>query len=131
MKLSGRLIKECSYRPINGKSWETLGDLVYAFSGGRFICIRSGFVTDFASSRLGRWNFLDARSTFSPAAVVHDYLYGGGFASGVNGEVIQVTRKEADILFTIMLLQEGSSFRMASRAYLGVRVGGGLWWKPR
>jgi len=130
MKLSGRLIQECSYRPINGKSWETVGDLIYALSDGRVIIVRSGFVTDFASSRLGRWNFLDARSTFSPAAVVHDYLYGGGSICK-GGIVIQVTRKEADILFAIMLLQEGSSFRMTTRAYLGVRVGGGLWWKSR
>lgn len=49
--------------------------MVVQFSDGRIVTVDAGTQTDFASSRVGRWDFLSIEATDSWAAVVHDALY--------------------------------------------------------
>lgn len=57
-----RLLEEFQYRIGN----EHTGDL---------IVVPEGFITDFASIPRLFWNILPPFGKYSPAAVIHDYLY--------------------------------------------------------
>lgn len=57
----------------------------------------AGFITDFASAKVGRFYLLTHRSTYSVPSIFHDYLY----------LTAKVSRKQADIYFHQLLLRQG------------------------
>lgn len=84
----------------------------------RTVTVPEGFRTDLASVPRILWNILPPMGSYSPGAVVHDYLYQH------NG----VTRADADAA-----LREAMGVCAVSRwarwvIYAGVRVGGGAVW---
>jgi hypothetical protein len=77
-----------------------------------------GFPTDFASSRIGRWDLLPRRAALSESAVLHDYLYFTG----------KVSRLQADRYFKEALASQGNGRWVCWKAYRGVRMFGGRAW---
>jgi hypothetical protein len=86
--------------------------------GAKFV-VPDGFTTDFASSRLFRWNFLSVDAATSHSSVLHDYLYATG----------KVTRLQADKYFHEGLRDTYGTTKMDRlKGYLGVRLGGWKAW---
>lgn len=105
-------------RNIDGTRWVLTENLTFQANDGRVFEVPRGFQTDFASSRILRWDLLPRRAAFSEAAVLHDFLYATG----------KVSRLEADQLFREALLLQGNSRWVAAKAYYGVRMFGGKAW---
>ena len=80
--------------------------------------VPAGFITDFASSRILRFNLLTHRTTYSAAAIFHDYLYATG----------KVTRLRADMYFRSLVARGGSTRYNELKAYYGVRLFGWFAW---
>jgi hypothetical protein len=78
-----------------------------------------GFVTDFASSWVGRFQLLSRKAAFSASPVLHDWLYYEGLE---NKEV-------ADLIFKEALQSQGCSSYDVWKAYWGVRWFGKAAWE--
>lgn len=105
-------------RAIDGIRFRVMETLVYTARDGRVFMVPVGFVTDFASSRVWRWNLLPARAAYSEAAVLHDYLYSTG----------DVGRADADLLFHESLEFSGVGSFTRWKAYRAVRMFGWKAW---
>lgn len=81
--------------------------------------IPQGFITDFASVPRSLWNVLPPLGKHNRAALLHDYLYDHRIG----------TRKQADLLFLKIMLNDGVNPIQAHIMYWGVRIGGLKWWK--
>ena len=103
-----------------GRRWLLLAPFVtrIVHDGDEYkIVVPAGFISDFASVPRPLWSLIPPTGRYLWAAVVHDYFYFLGKASGR-------TRKESDQLFYRMILHAGSKKRTARVMYAGVRVGG-------
>jgi hypothetical protein len=87
-------------------------------SGGRMIEVPRGFETDFASVPRFFWRVLPPWGRYSPAAVVHDYLYQSG----------TLERHEADRVFLTLMQRLGVSAWKRNVMYEAVRLFGGSAW---
>ncbi len=85
----------------------------------RIIEVPRGFVTDFASVPRFFWRVLPPWGTYSPAAVVHDWLY----------HTRLVSRAEADRAFLIIMQRLGVSKWKRTVMYWAVRCFGGPAWE--
>jgi len=85
------------------------------------VTVPAGFVTDFATIRPRiLWPILPPWGRYSPAAVIHDWLYlnNGGR-----------TRKAVDDLFLAHMTELGALRWQRTIIYLGIRLGGWVaWW---
>lgn len=89
---------------------------------GRTITVPPGFVTDFASVPRFFWRILPPFGRYSPAAVVHDYLYATAL----------VTRREADsIFYDLMRLCDVPAWKRSVMAQALRVFGGRAWAKHR
>jgi len=88
---------------------------------GSIFDVPKGFITDFASSRVGRWNFLGVDAAQSMSAILHDYLYKTGI----------VSKHKADLYFQEGLLSDSENVSWWDRwkGYWGVRLFGGFAWR--
>jgi hypothetical protein len=86
--------------------------------GNRVIEAPQGFVTDFASVPRFFWRIVPPWGRYSPAAVVHDYLYATG----------RVSRAEADRVFLSLMEQLGVPLWKRTVMYRAVRIFGGAAW---
>jgi len=92
---------------------------------GSIVSVPRGFVTDFASIPRIFWNILPPFGDYSPAAVVHDWLY----SLGVDGEL---GRKYADNAFLELMTRAGETWWKRTAMYQAVRMfGGGAWGHPQ
>ena len=112
-------IHRCDKR---GNVLKTLFPQKVAFRGRSFLVPR-GFESDGASVPRFFWRFI-----FPPldpsavrAGVVHDFLY--------REQPPGWTRKDADLMFLCFLIEDGLAPSRAMRAYLGVRLFGGIAWR--
>ena len=80
--------------------------------------VRTGFETDFASVPRLFWRVVPPWGRYSPAAVVHDYLYHTG----------KVSRLAADRLFLELMAALGVPLWKRQVMYWAVRLGGWLAW---
>jgi len=80
--------------------------------------VPAGFVSDFATIPRIFWRLLPPWGRYSPAAVIHDWLY------RVNG----VTRKQADVLFLRHMAALKTPWWQRMAIYYGVRAGGWVLW---
>lgn len=122
-------------REICVHRWKLLDDLNYHDSIYGVITAHEGFETNYAS--------LDALRnviTFpiyamladygDKSATIHDFLYNrGGFYNEV-GELIPVSRREADCIFYRALRSEGISRWRANMFFYGVRTFGRKYYLP-
>lgn len=106
----------------DGMSAELLKPFTIQTKSGQVITVPQGFVTDFASVPRVFWRIVPPWGEYSPAAVVHDWLY----------TIAQGTRKAADLLFLELMERLGVPAVIRTAMYWAVRVGGGLaWGHPR
>ncbi|MDL2275150.1 DUF1353 domain-containing protein [Desulfosarcina sp. OttesenSCG-928-G10] len=86
--------------------------------GEEIIVVPAGTETDFASVPRALWRILPPWGKYSPAAVVHDYLYDSGI----------MTRAEADQVFLDLMKALGVPYLTRYAMYWGVRAGGWVSW---
>ncbi len=118
--MKARFLTTLDVRYKAEKEWELLSPFVVV-AGDKLIRVPPGFTTDFASVPrlpLAFWLF---GNTGHRAAVVHDYLY-------VSKEL---PREEADAIFKALLEEEGAGWFRSNMMHLGVRVGGGAYYKEQ
>ena len=100
----------------------TLFPMKFKFRGHEFVIPR-GFEFDGAS--IPRIFRSSVASPLDPetarAGCAHDYIY--------RTQPRGWTRAEADLMFLCFLLEDGLPINRAFKAYLGVRLGGGVAWR--
>jgi len=92
---------------------------------GRVIEVPAGFVTDYASVPRLFWSLYPPDGDYTPAAVVHDWLY----SAQVDGEGEPITRAAADAVFLAALAACGVPFARRRLLYAAVRAGGAFAWR--
>lgn len=99
----------------------------------RAIIVPVGFATDFTSVPAFARAIYPIIDRTAKAAVIHDYLYGGGWIRDSKGNFLrQPTRKQADLIYYQGLKILGASNFEATVKYYAVRLGGRGWWNnPR
>ena len=103
----------------DGEHFTLSAPIYYQVKKGRdAIVVPVGFVTDFASSWVGRIQLLSRKAAFSASAVLHDWLYYEGLE----------TKEEADKMFRDALKSQGASAYDIWKAYWGVRLFGRSAW---
>lgn len=120
---------------IDGHNWRVTQEFTYAVGtedSKCFIRVPKGFVTDFASVPRGLWNLFPPTGSYGMAAVVHDYLYRGGYITDVSTPGIEKhitpTRAQADgILREAMGVSKVGAFTRWT-VWAAVRVGGRSPW---
>ena len=83
------------------------------------ITVPAGFRTDFASVPRALWSILPPWGKYSPAAVVHDWLYYCGM----------YPRVVADEIFLFLMERVGVSWWKRRIMYRAVRTFGGVAWR--
>lgn len=107
-----------AYKP---GEWVVLAGLLYLASTGARYIVPRGFITDLASIPAAlRW-LIDPDGPSRQAAVLHDFLYCAHY----------MTRAEADALFLEALEACGVDWATRHAMYIGVRVGGWVYWNQR
>lgn len=112
------VIKEPEFFKLD-TAWKLTTEMVVEMGDGIRFTIPAGFVTDFASSRVGRWEMLSQKASMSLAAVLHDWLY---YSNGI-------TRLQADRYFCESMISLGCSVTESTKAYYAVRMFGFLAWR--
>jgi hypothetical protein len=102
----------------NGTSVRLIRSFRARLHDGSPVIVPRGFVTDFASVPRLFWRILPPWGTYSPAAVVHDYLYATG----------RFPRKKADQAFLCLMKALGVPRWKRTVMYWGVRLGGSIAW---
>ena len=87
-------------------------------AGGSIIEVPEGFETDFASVPRLFWRVVPPWGRYSPAAVVHDFLYSTG----------KVSRKEADAIFLELMARLAVPLWKRYVMYWAVRLFGWFAW---
>jgi hypothetical protein len=106
----------------DGRSARLLRSFLVRVKDGQIIEVPQGFVTDFASVPRIFWRIIPPWGEYSPAAVVHDWLY----------TKAKCKRKEADDIFLELMERLGVPVIVRTAMYWAVRIGGGIvWGHPR
>jgi hypothetical protein len=115
------ILQEPNLRKLNHGQFSLQTTFICRTADDRQWEVPAGFITDFASSRVGRWNFLGVDAAQSYAAILHDYLYQTGL----------VSKKQADLYFQEGLKSDSTNVSWWDRwkGYWGVRVFGGCAWR--
>ena len=102
---------------IGTRTWRVKEALVYrSVLLNAEITVSAGEETDFASVPRGLWNLFPPDGSYTPAAVVHDYLY---------RKCPDVDRKKCDQVFLEAMEACGTSWFARRTIYAAVRLGGG------
>ena len=67
----------------DGKRHELFQDYIYEVNGYR-ITVPKGFITDLASVPRSFWTIFPPFGKYTPAAVIHDFLYSEHNTTGIN-----------------------------------------------
>jgi len=117
-----RILSYPAVRQVNANEWELLEDLEYHV-GGEFstdiIIVPKSFITDFASVPKAFWWLLPPTGKYSPAALIHDFLYSTHARS----------RKECDKIFLEAMEVMSVAWWTRKTMYAAVRLFGGFAWK--
>ncbi len=112
-------------RPV-GKDYnkyELLNDYYYEVNG-YVIHVPKGFVTDLASVPRIFWAVFPPFGRYTPAAIVHDFLYSEYNNTGIN-------RTLADKIFLFIMKELGVGYFKRQAMYRGVRMFGEMAWKSK
>jgi hypothetical protein len=102
----------------NGRSARLIQPYRVGTAAGRIIDVPQGFETDFASVPRLFWRIVPPWGRYSPAAVVHDYLY----------HTSKVSRKEADGIFLELMARLAVPRWKRYVMYWAVRLFGWFAW---
>ena len=106
--------------PPDFRTFRLRAAITYDLDDGYRIVVPVGFVTDLASIPRIFWAIWPPAGQYSPAAIVHDYLY---FKK-------RLTRKESDKVFLEAMKRLCVPWHRRTLLYMGVRAGGWLaWWR--
>ncbi len=106
----------------DGKYWVLNEPLIYEHPKTKQIFeVPRGFVTDMASVPRLFWTAFPPCGKYTPAAVVHDYIYWH--------QPSNCNRECADNLLLIAMEESGVSFASRNAIFAGVRVGGESSWE--
>lgn len=102
---------------IDGRTVKLIHPLRYQTDVGYLgvITVPPGFVTDYASVPRGMWNLFPPNGKYTPAAVVHDYLY----------RCTDVDRYLCDQVFLEAMHVLGVGWWTRTLMYRAVRIFGG------
>jgi len=109
-----------------GGEWRLIKPVVYTTSAGHRIEVPAGFLTDLASVPWGLWNVFPPAGDYTPAAIIHDYLYE---RQGKVHEGPAYSRAECDSIFLEAMQDMGISWLRRNLMWLAVRVGGRHAWE--
>lgn len=105
----------------DGKYWVLKEDLEYEHpKTKRLVVVPKGFVTDFASVPRLFWVVFPPCGKYTPAAVVHDYLYWA--------QPVDCDRKCADDILLTAMGESNVDAVTRNSIYRAVRAGGQLSW---
>lgn len=105
----------------DGRYWILLDELTYENpDSGESYTVPKGFATDLASVPQLFWTVLPPCDKYSPAAVVHDYLY--------TQQLAKCDRKCADKVMLDAMKSLGVSYVTRYAIYTALRVGGKSAW---
>lgn len=111
-------------QPIeNGSKYRLLEDYFYEINGYN-IRVPKGFVTDLASIPKIMWNIFPPFGEYTPAAVVHDFLYSSSNNLGLN-------RFLSDKIFLFIMKELGVGFFKRNLMYKAVRMFGTSSWQKK
>jgi hypothetical protein len=116
-----KVVTEPNLRRLPHGFFSLQTSMVVEMNDGTVWTVPAGFITDFSSSRFGRWNFLGPDAYLSYAAILHDFLYNTG----------KVTKHQADLYFQEGLKSDSENVGWCDRwkGYWGVRLFGGCAWR--
>lgn len=111
---------------LRGGEWlvRQPGGLVYTTNAGQVITVPEGFETNLASVPAIFWPILPRDGDYTPAAIVHDWLYG---CHEIAGQAI--SRGQADGIMLEAMQALGVSWWRRNVIWAALRVGG--WWAWR
>lgn len=116
--------KQLRFKPIQKEEkYELAEDYIYSING-YCITVPKGFLTDLASIPLPFRIFFPKDGDYTPAAVVHDYLYSEHNNTGIN-------REYADKIFNFIMKELGISTYKRKTMYRAVRLFGEPFWKNK
>ena len=107
----------------DGKRQELFQDYSYDING-YIITVPKGFITDLASVPRSFWTIFPPFGVYTPAAVIHDFLYSEYNATGIN-------RTLSDKIFLFIMRELGVGFFKSKTMYRGVRLFGETSWKNK
>jgi hypothetical protein len=103
---------------FDGRNWILETPLIFSSTIIGQIVVPAQFCTDFASTPQALWCDLPPTGKYTPAAVLHDYLY---FSQ-------PCTREQADNVLREAMQDLGVDWRRAELIFDGVRIGGQHAW---
>ena len=107
----------------DGRRQELFQDYIYEINGYR-ITVPRGFITDLASVPRSFWTIFPPFGRYTPAAVIHDFLYSRYNATGIN-------RTLSDKIFLHIMKELGVNFLKRKTMYKAVRFFGETSWKNK
>ena len=107
----------------DGKRYELFQDYIYEVNGYR-ITVPKGFITDLASVPRSFWTIFPPFGRYTPAAVIHDFLYSKYNTTGIN-------RTLSDKIFLQSMKELGVGFLKRKAMYKAVRFFGETSWKNK
>ena len=124
-----RILEYPAVKQIDAKHWKLLEDLEYhvgSEDSDEVIIVPTGYETDFASVPRAFWNIFPPFGKHSPAAVIHDYLYG---KQGVMPSGMIYSRRRCDEIFLETMGVMGVSWWRKHTMYRAVQMFGWVAWK--
>lgn len=117
-----------AYKPELGRKFALLSPVYVVHDNHNFV-VPIGFTTDLASIPRVFRGIFPGHGTYTPAAVVHDYLYHSkGTITLYDGTEWSYTRKQADEMFLEAMKCCGVGRLSRYTIYAAVRVGGWASW---
>ena len=107
----------------DGRRQEVFQDYIYEINGYR-ITVPKGFITDLASVPRSFWTIFPPFGRYTPAAVIHDFLYSRYNSTGIN-------RTLSDKIFLHIMKELGVSFLKRKIMYKAVRLFGKTSWENK
>ena len=107
----------------DGRKQELFQNYVYEINGYR-ITVPKGFITDLASVPRSFWAIFPPFGRYTPAAVIHDFLYSEYNTTGIN-------RTLSDKIFLHIMKELGVGFLKRKAMYKAVRFFGETSWKNK
>ena len=103
----------------DGQSARLTKPFIVKLACGTMLTVPAGFTTDFASVPRMFWRIFPPWGTYSPAAVVHDYLYQSG----------KFTKEKSDRIFLYLMKRLQVPFWKRQTMYWAVKMFGSKSWE--
>lgn len=110
------------------RRWILAKDFIFTIDGVEYI-IKTGFVTDLASTPTFLWWLLPPDGILLRGSIIHDYIYSKTYLMCLDGTRKPFTRKEADKLFENITENISYSAVLGKIVYFFLRLFGWIPWR--